>query len=428
MQRADAREAAATRGNSNGDASDRSALDRLARRAVLSKLTQLQGGKLVLLDGSARHEFGRLSSSLPEEIVVRVLDSRFYGDLAFGGSIGAGESYMQGYWTTAQLVDLVRLLVLNQAVLDTMEGGFASIAAPMQKLLHAWRRNTRSGARRNIAAHYDLGNEFFQLFLDEAMMYSAATFIHPQMTLREAQLARLDGICRKLELRPTDHLLEIGSGWGGFAIYAARHYGCRVTTTTISLQQYRLARERVKAACLEEQVDVIYRDYRDLTGAYDKLVSIEMIEAIGHQYFDTYFAKCAALLKPAGAMLLQAITIADQRYDRALRSVDFIQRYIFPGSCIPSVSVLSASIARASDLRIFDLEDIGPHYARTLREWRNNFSASLPSIRGLGYDEEFIRMWEFYFCYCEGGFTERAIGDVQLLLVKPGNRREPITQ
>jgi cyclopropane-fatty-acyl-phospholipid synthase len=427
-QRADAREADTILDECKRDSRRGSALDRLAKRAVLNKLSRLQGGRLVLLDGSTRQEFGSISANLPEEIVVRVLDQRFYGDLAFGGSIGAGESYMQGYWNSAQLVDLVRLLVLNQGVLDSMEGGLASMASPVQKLLHALRRNTRSGARRNIEAHYDLGNEFFQLFLDETMMYSAATFIRPQMTLREAQLARLDGICRKLELQPTDHLLEIGSGWGGFAIYAARHYGCRITTTTISLEQYRLARQRVRAAGLEERIDVVYRDYRDLTGSYDKLVSIEMIEAIGHQYFDTYFAKCASLLKPDGAMLLQAITISDQRYERARRSVDFIQRYIFPGSCIPSVSVLGASVGRASDMRIVHLEDIGPHYARTLREWRDNFMASLPSIRALGYDEQLIRMWEFYFCYCEGGFAERAIGDVQLLLVKPGNRRQPIVR
>ena len=288
------------------------------------------------------------------------------------------------------------------------------------------RRNSRAGSRRNIAAHYDLGNEFFRSFLDETLMYSAATFEHEQQSLHDAQVARLDRICRKLELGPDDHLLEIGTGWGGLALHAARHFGCRVTTTTISREQWTLARERVREAGLGDRVEVLCEDYRDLTGTYDKLVSIEMIEAIGHQYYDTYFAKCSELLAPHGAMLLQAITIADQRYERARRSVDFIQRYIFPGSCIPSVAALSSSIARASDLRLFHLDDIGPHYATTLAHWRQNLRANLARVRSLGYGEEFIRMWEYYFCYCEGGFMERVIGDVQMLLVKPGNRRMPV--
>jgi len=311
-------------------------------------------------------------------------------------------------------------------VLDSLEGGFARLTAPVRKALHAIRRNTRSGSRKNIAAHYDLGNEFFRLFLDETMMYSSATFARPDMSLHDAQLARLDGICRKLDLRPGEHIVEIGTGWGGFALHAAQRYGCKVTTTTISQEQYRLARERVSQAGLDGQIEVLCADYRDLSGTYDKLVSIEMIEAIGHQYFDAYFAQCSRLLKSHGAMLLQAITIADQRYESAKRSVDFIQRYIFPGSCLPSVGALSASIARASDMRVFHLEDIGPHYARTLHEWRRNLLANLPAVRALGYDDAFIRMWEFYFCYCEGGFAERVVGDVQMLLVKPGNRRPAI--
>jgi len=405
---------------------ERSWLDSLARRAVLGKLTQLRGGQLVLVDGSDRYRFGTAGEELAEPIVVHVHDPRFYGDLAFGGSIGAGEAYVHGYWSTSHLVELVRLLVLNMDVLDSLEGGFARLTAPVRKALHAIRRNTRSGSRKNIAAHYDLGNEFFRLFLDETMMYSSATFARPDMSLHDAQLARLDGICRKLDLRPGEHIVEIGTGWGGFALHAAQRYGCKVTTTTISQEQYRLARERVSQAGLDGQIEVLCADYRDLSGTYDKLVSIEMIEAIGHQYFDAYFAQCSRLLKSHGAMLLQAITIADQRYESAKRSVDFIQRYIFPGSCLPSVGALSASIARASDMRVFHLEDIGPHYARTLHEWRRNLLANLPAVRALGYDDAFIRMWEFYFCYCEGGFAERVVGDVQMLLVKPGNRRPAI--
>lgn len=401
-------------------------LDTLAKRAVLGKLTQLRGGRLVIVEGGERHRFGTASEELAEPIVVHVHDPRFYSDLAFGGSVGAGEGYMYGRWTTSQLVELVRLLVLNMNVLDSLEGGYARLTAPLRKGLHAIRRNTRTGSRKNIAAHYDLGNEFFRLFLDETLMYSSATFTRPDMSLHEAQVARLDGICRKLDLQPGEHIVEIGAGWGGFALHAAQRYGCKVTTTTISQEQYRLARERVSQAGLDGQIEVLFSDYRDLTGSYDKLVSIEMIEAIGHQYFDTYFAQCSRLLKPHGAMLLQAITIADQRYESAKRSVDFIQRYVFPGSCLPSVGVMSASIARATDMRVFDLEEIGPHYARTLHEWRRNMFANLPAVRALGYDDAFIRMWEFYFCYCEGGFEERVIGDVQMLLVKPGNRRAPL--
>ena len=401
-------------------------LDAFAKRAVLAKLRALRGGCLVLAEGAERHRFGKPSAALPEPIVIHVHDARMYGDIAFGGSIGAGEAYMRGSWTTTQLVDVVRLFVLNMDALDGLETGLARFTAPLRKIVHAFRRNSRTGSRRNIAAHYDLGNDFFRLFLDETMMYSAATFEHPRQSLHDAQVARLDLICTKLDLKPTDHLLEIGSGWGGLALHAAQRFGCHVTTTTISKEQWRHTRDRVREAGLEDRIDVLCTDYRDLSGSYDKLVSIEMVEAIGHQYYDTYFAKCAALLAPEGAMLLQAITIADQRYDRARRSVDFIQRYIFPGSCIPSVAALSESIARASDLRVFHLDDIGPHYATTLAHWRSNLRANLAQVRSLGYGEEFIRMWEYYFCYCEGGFMERVIGDVQMLLVKPGNRRPPV--
>lgn len=400
--------------------------DTLGKQAVLSKLQALRHGCLVLVDGRERHRFGEPSASLPEPVIVHVHDPRMYGDVAFGGSVGAGEAYMRGFWTCPQLVDVVRLFVLNMDALDGLEGGLARLTSPLRKVVHSLRRNSRAGARRNIAAHYDLGNEFFRLFLDETLMYSAAIFEHPTQSLYDAQLARLDRICRKLDLKPSDHLLEIGTGWGGLALHAARHFGCRVTTTTISREQWKLARERVRAAGLESQIEVLCQDYRELSGTYDKLVSIEMIEAIGHEYYDTYFARCAELLGPEGAMLLQAITIADQRYERARRSVDFIQRYIFPGSCIPSVSALTHAIARASDLRVFDMDDIGPHYATTLAHWHQNFRANLPRIRALGYDDTFIRMWEYYLCYCEGGFAERVLGDVQMLLVKPGNRRRPL--
>ena len=285
-------------------------------------------------------------------------------------------------------------------------------------MLHAAARNTRDGSRRNIGAHYDVGNDFFALFLDPTMMYSSAVFERPDMTLEQASIAKLDRICSKLALQPGDRVLEIGTGWGGFALHAASRYGCHVTTTTISREQHAMARERIEAAGLGERVTLLADDYRDLRGSYDKLVSIEMIEAMGHQYLRHLFP---ALQRPAEAgrtMLLQAITIADQQYEAARDSVDFIKRHIFPGCCIPSIAALSASVARASELRIVGLEDIGPHYATTLAYWRANLLHNADRARALGHPDAFLRMWEFYFSYCEGGFAERALGDVQMVLLK----------
>jgi cyclopropane-fatty-acyl-phospholipid synthase len=394
-------------------------LDGVARRALLQRLQQLRDGELILHDGQDTYHFGQPTTRCPLTVHIEVRDPRFYSDIAFGGSIGAGEAYMAEYWQADDLTGLVRVLLCNRNVLDGMEGGFAALTAPLQKLLHWFNRNTEDGSRRNIAAHYDLGNAFFELMLDDTMMYSSAIFAQPQMSLYEAQVYRLDQICRKLDLQPDDHLLEIGTGWGGLAMHAAKHYGCRVTTTTISREQYELAKTRVAQAGLADRITLLLEDYRDLEGQFDKLVSIEMIEAVGYQYYDEYFRQCSQLLKPDGMMLLQAITIADQRYEAAKNSVDFIQRYIFPGSCIPSVTAMLDSITRSSDLRLFRLDDIGPHYATTLRMWRENVFRQLDRIRALGYSREFLRMWEFYLCYCEGGFIERAISDVHMVLVKP---------
>jgi cyclopropane-fatty-acyl-phospholipid synthase len=289
----------------------------------------------------------------------------------------------------------------------------------MRRALHWANRNSRDGSRRNIAAHYDLGNDFFALFLDETLAYSCGVFEREDATLHEAQLAKFDRICRRLRLTAADHLLEIGTGWGGLAIHAAARYGCRVTTTTISREQHALAAQRIAQAGLEDRVTLLLEDYRDLDGSYDKLVSVEMIEAVGHQYLDDYTAQCSRLLAPEGAMLLQAITIQDQFYEAALESVDFIQRYIFPGSFIPSVTAIVDSVRRSTDMKVFHLEDIGPHYATTLGRWRTSFLARLDDVRRLGYPESFLRMWDFYLCYCEGGFLERQLGDVQMLLTKP---------
>lgn len=401
-------------------------LDELARRLVMARLRKLELGKLVLKDGSATLHFGARTQGCDLEAAVHVHDAAFYSALAFGGSIGAAESYARGEWSADDLTAVVRLLVCNRDVLDGMEHGLARFAAPLRRAVHWLNRNTRAGSRRNIEAHYDLGNDFFALFLDESLMYSSAIFESPQMDLHAAQIAKLERICRKLQLQPSDHLLEIGTGWGSLAIHAARDFGCRVTTTTISPSQYSLARERIAAAGLADRIEVLLVDYRDLAGRYDKIVSIEMIEAVGHQYYDAYFRKAAELLKPQGMMLVQAITIADQRYESARRDVDFIQRYIFPGCTIPSVTALCSSMTRASDLRLFNLEDFGPHYAITLRLWRERFLARRRDAHALGFGEEFCRLWEFYLCYCEGGFEERALGDVHLLLVKPESRRAPL--
>ena len=401
-------------------------LDGLAKRALINRLEQIEHGEIILSEEDHQSRYGQRTPRCPLSVKINIYDPRFYPEVAFGGSIGAGEAYMAGYWHASDLTALIRIFLCNRKVLDGMDGGLAWFTIPLQKLLHRLNRNTVNGSQKNIATHYDFGNDFFASFLDETMMYSNAIFTNPTMTLHEAQLTRLQHICKKLDLKPTDHVLEIGTGWGGFAIYAAKHYGCRITTTTISRAQYDLACERIADAGLSDRVTVLLQDYRDLTGQYDKLVSIEMIEAVGNEYYEAYFAKCSELLKPEGMMLLQAITIADQQYETAKRSVDFIQRHIFPGSCIPSVAAMSHAIARATDMRIFHLEDIGSHYATTLRVWRHNLHTNWSKIRALGYSDEIFRMWEFYFCYCEGGFTERVIGNVHMLLTKPDNRRSSL--
>ncbi len=392
-----------------------------ARRMVLAKMARFTQGHLTIEDGGQTFEFGRADDTLRAH--VRVLDPRFYRYMALGGSLGASEAYIDGLWETDDLTALCRIVVQNGEARDKMERGWGWLAKPAHQLFHVLHRNTTANSRRNIAAHYDLGNEFFRLFLDENLMYSSAIFPSPDSSLEEASRHKIERICQLLELGPNDHLLEIGTGWGGFALHAAKNYGCRITTTTISQQQYDMAVERIAQADLSDRIEVLRVDYRDLEGQYDKIVSIEMIEAVGHHYYDAYFGQCSRLLKPDGLMLLQAITIGDWFFDAHTRTVDFIKRYIFPGSCIPSVTAMAESLARESDMRIVDLRDIGPHYARTLRIWRERFFEQIDHVRDQGFNEEFIRMWAFYLCYCEAGFAERYIGDAQILLAKPQNRR-----
>ena len=396
----------------------------LLRRGVLRQLSQLKSGHLVVIENGERLVFGDSGAGLVGE--VQIHDASMWGMIASNGSIGAGEAFIHGYWSSPDLTKVIRVLVSNMDVLDAMEGGLARLGRPLIRGLHWINRNTRKGSQKNIAAHYDLGNDMFEQFLDPTMMYSAAQFLTADDTLEQAQLNKLQRICQKLDLKPTDHLLEIGTGWGSMALYAAQHYGCKVTTTTLSKEQFDYTQARIDALGLQEQVTLLLEDYRDLTGQYDKLVSIEMIEAVGHHFLPSYFKQCSQLLKPHGLMLLQAITIREQRYEQAKSSVDFIQRYIFPGGALPSVQKMLEIVGKDTDMNLMHMEDFGLHYAKTLRLWHENFRRAHGRLTELGYDEYFLRLWEFYLCYCEGGFLERSIGTAQLLLAKPAAMPAPL--
>ena len=396
----------------------------LLRRGVLRQLSQLKSGHLVITENGERLIFGDSGAGLVGE--VQIHDTSVWGMIASNGSIGAGEAFIHGYWSSPDLTKVIRVLVSNMDVLDAMEGGLARLGRPLIRGLHWINRNTRKGSQKNIAAHYDLGNDMFEQFLDPTMMYSAAQFLTADDTLEQAQLNKLQRICQKLDLKPADHLLEIGTGWGSMALYAAQHYGCKVTTTTLSKEQFDYTQTRIEALGLQEQVTLLLEDYRDLTGQYDKLVSIEMIEAVGHHFLPSYFKQCSQLLKPHGLMLLQAITIRDQRYEQAKSSVDFIQRYIFPGGALPSVQKMLEIVGKDTDMNLMHMEDFGLHYAKTLRLWHENFRRAHGRLTELGYDDYFLRLWEFYLCYCEGGFLERSIGTAQLLLAKPAAMPAPL--
>ena len=396
---------------------DTSAIDRIARLIVRRLLRRTRHGSLSIAEEGNAAVFGIPAEGGPA-VYVNVHDGRFYRSL-LRGSLGVSEAYTQRWFDCPDLPELARLAALNMPALDRWRRALRPVVALPQAAARWGHRNTPTRARSNVAAHYDLGNDLFRLMLDETMMYSCAIFDESETSLHEAQLAKLDRICRKLDLQPDDHVLEVGTGWGGFAIHAASRYGCRVTTTTISEEQHAFACERVRAAGLEHRVTLLLEDYRDLEGTFDKLVSIEMIEAVGWQYFDTFFKRCASLLTPQGAMLLQAITIDDRAYDVEKAKRSFANTHVFPGGCLPSLRVISKSLARVTDLRTIQLEDLTAHYVRTLHCWRENFLAQLDRVRSLGYDAEFQRMWELYLAYCEGGFRGGRIGTVQLLLAKP---------
>jgi cyclopropane-fatty-acyl-phospholipid synthase len=396
-----------------------SCIDRLAKQMVFRLLGAMQFGQIVIKDGAKRWTFGT-DETLAAHITVR--DSSFYRQVVFGGSIGAGEAYVDHLWDVDDLAVLSRIMVLNMGLLDRMERGLGWIQQIFRLVGHAVNHNSRKGSKRNILAHYDLGNEMYRTFLDPTMMYSSAIYPSATSTLEEASHHKLETVCKKLELRPTDRVIEIGSGWGGFAIHAARHYGCHVTTTTISDAQYAEAMSRIGAAGLADRITLLHSDYRDLQGSFDKLVSIEMVEAVGRKYLPTFFQKCGELLADNGIMLLQAITIRDSKYDQYARSVDFIQRHIFPGGHVPSVTKMVNLLTEKTDMVVRGLEDFGLDYARTLRDWRRRFAKSFPTLREHGYDERFRRLWEYYLCYCEGGFQERSISVVHLVASRPGNR------
>ena len=396
--------------------------EKIAREAIFRLLSKLQVGSLTLHEGPCSHHFGSVGKPDEPQAEVHIHSPAVYAQMLTGGSIGSGEAYMKGYWSSPDAMEVMRIFSANLVLLNNFDASQSVFVRLALRIAHRFNRNTYKGSQLNIAAHYDLGNEFFQLFLDPTMMYSSALFSDKSASLEVASETKLDELCQQLELKADDHLLEIGTGWGGMAIHAAKNFGCRVTTTTISQEQYDFASARVREEGLEGQITLLCEDYRNLTGEYDKLVSIEMIEAVGHDFYQNYFRMCSGLLKPNGKMVIQAITMADQRYKEARDSVDFIKRYIFPGGCLPSVAVMAQHIARDTDMQIVHLRDITNDYAETLAHWRQRFLANLEAVRGMGFSEEFVRMWDFYLCYCEGGFRERVISTVQLAFAKPDYR------
>ena len=386
----------------------------IARRLCLGLLSLIREGSLTVVEGASRREFG---VGAPHA-TLEVHSSEFWPAI-LRGSRGLAESYAAGLWNTPDLTAVIRVAARNASVIDEPRRRLTPLREPYQRARSALVRNTPGRSRRDIAAHYDLGNELFELMLDPTMMYSSARFLRPGMTLEEASVAKLELACEKLDLGPSDHVLEIGTGWGAFAVHAALTRGCRVTTTTLSKEQRDRARERIRDAGVEDRVTVLLDDYRDLRGTYDKLVSIEMIEAVGWKDFGTFFARCGALLEPNGLMLLQAITIDDRAYMVERASKSFIRTHIFPNGCLPSIEVITRQVARRTDMRLVHLEDFGADYAETLRRWRTNLESSADRLEAVGYDERFRRMWRMYLCYCEAGFDERRIGVAQALLAKP---------
>ncbi|NYF78617.1 SAM-dependent methyltransferase [Granulicella arctica] len=390
----------------------------IAQRMFYRAMQSISDCCLEIRHGGESRIFGDPAHPLRAEMHIHA--SRFFSRALFGGEIAIGEAFMDGDWSSPDLVALVRAGVRNMRQVDTANPLLTVATRTMNWLRHRNNNNTETGSKKNIAYHYDLGNDFYRLFLDESMAYSCAYHATAETSLEDAQRAKFDLICRKLDLKPSDHLLEIGTGWGGFAAYAATHYGCRITTTTISAQQHAVAEQRfTELAKSNSKITLLFEDYRKLTGAFDKIVSIEMFEAVGFKHYDEFFAACNRLLKPQGMMLLQTITMNERSFKGYLRQSDWIKKYIFPGAELASVAGILQSTARVGTLQMAHLEEIGEHYAVTLRCWRQRFLAKLADARAMGFEERFLRMWEYYLAYCEGGFLEHYIGDVQILMIKP---------
>ncbi len=389
-------------------------MNHAARKLALRILARIKVGQLTIIEADRETVFGHGAP----QATVHIRDAGAWPQI-LRGSRGMGTAYMDGLWDTPDLTAVIRVAARNVDRIDEIRRRLSPIREPFQRTRAAFMRNTPQRSRKDIAAHYDLGNELFALMLDPTLMYSCGLFEHREATLEEASLAKLEMVCEKLELGPRDHVVEIGTGWGGFAVYAATTRGCKVTTTTISQEQHDVAKQRIEEAGVEHLVELRLDDYRVLTGTYDKLVSLEMIEAVGWQDFGTFFERCSELLAPNGTMLLQAITMADRAFPVEKASKSFIRTYVFPGGCLPSLEVISKCIARRTDLRTVHLEDLTPHYAETLRRWRANFEAATDQLDALGYDERFRRLWRMYLSYCEAGFAERRIGLVQTVLAKP---------
>jgi cyclopropane-fatty-acyl-phospholipid synthase len=396
---------------------------RLSRKIAHALLRRIRSGSLTVVENGRALTFG---AGAPRA-TVHVRSPRAWRKL-LRGSNGLAEAYAQRLWDSPDPTAVVRVAARNARALDSLRRRLAPLLGPSQRARAFASRNTRRRRRRDIAAHYDLGNELFELMLDPTMSYSCALFERPGMSLGEASRAKLERVCEKLDLRPEDHLLEIGSGWGALALHAARAHGARVTTTTISREQHTYTTEQVRRAGLEDRVDVLLEDYRDLRGSYDKLVSIEMIEAVGWRHFGTFFARCSELLSPDGTMLLQAIAIDDRAYDVEKASRSFMNTYIFPNGCLPSMRVIARGVERHTDMTVAHVEDITDHYVHTLRHWRANFERNIHRLAELGYDERFRRIWRLYLAYCEAGFAERRIRDVQVVLAKPGRLASVATQ
>ncbi|RUO31684.1 SAM-dependent methyltransferase [Aliidiomarina sedimenti] len=396
-------------------------IEKWSREIALRAFARLKHGHLILTEqGHVVGEFGNKQDPLHARIDVQ--SARMYRRFLLNGDIGAGESYIDGDWQTPDLVAVIRIFARNLDAMDEIASRFGWLTWPLQKLTFMSRRNSKRKAKENILSHYDLGNELYSRFLDPQMQYSSAVYPDQDASLADAQSYKLKRLCDMLDLQPGDHLLEIGTGWGGLAVYAAKHYGCKVTSTTISDAQLAYAQTRVSAEGLDKQVTLLNQDYRDLEGTFDKLVSVEMIEAVGQQYLAGFFRKCSQLLKPSGRMVLQAITIADQRAERYNRDVDFIQQHVFPGGYLPSVELIGRLTRKKTDMVIRQLDDIGLDYAQTLSDWRQAFNQHAKELSELGYDERFTRFWNYYLCYCEGGFSERRVSAVQLLATKPADK------